>query len=86
MGGITVTIGEGLPRQNGVLVEMTAIEARTAAADAVSVLGIQGMLEVLIEHAGELLDAATAVDDKLARARAASDHRNLTNLKEKVHN
>jgi hypothetical protein len=81
-----ITIGEGIPRRNGVLVEMTSIEARTAAAEAANVLGIQGVLAVLIEHASELLDVAAEQNDKLARARAASDHRILVNLKEKVHN
>ena len=65
---------------------MTSIEARTAVADAAGRLGIQGVLEVLIEHAEGLLEAAAESNDKLARARAASDHRSLVNLKDKVHN
>lgn len=65
---------------------MTSIEARTAVADAATQLGIQGVLEVLIEHASSLLEEPHVVGDKLARARAASDHRSLVNLKDKVHN
>jgi hypothetical protein len=62
---------------------MTSIESRTAVANAALQLGIQGVLDVLIEHAAQQLE--DAVNDKLARARAASDHRALVNLRDKVH-
>lgn len=65
---------------------MTSIEARTAVAEGAAQLGIAGTLEVLIAHAEGLLEEASSKKDALARARAASDHRSLVNLKEKVHN
>lgn len=63
---------------------MTIAEARTAVTEAAAVLGVKGTLEVLVTHAEELLDQAGQTDDILARARAATDHRALVMLKDKV--
>jgi hypothetical protein len=65
---------------------MTTSEARTVAAEAAEKLGIRGMLDVLIEYANNELEALTTTNDKLARVRMASDHRQLVNTAEKVHN
>ena len=48
-------------------------------------LGIRGTLDVLIEYAERLIETIPS-SDRLAQFRAASDHRNLVNLRDKVHN
>lgn len=63
---------------------MTASEARNSVEAGVQFLGIKGALEVLIAYAEEQLDVAGQTDDMLARARAATDHRALVVLKDKV--
>lgn len=65
---------------------MTPIEARTAVAEASIVLGARGVLQVVTEHLDTELEAATARDDKWARAQLAHDHRALVNLTDKLHN
>lgn len=65
---------------------MTAIEARTAVAEASLVLGAKGVLEVVTEHLDTKLEDATAAGDKWARAQLAHDHRALVNLTDKLQN
>lgn len=63
---------------------MTTMEARTAVEEAAQTLGLRGVLDVLATYTNDLLEAATT--DKVARARLASDFRQLVNTAERMHN
>lgn len=65
---------------------MTPAEARDAVAAAAQQLGIRGVLTELAHYAEALLDSATESNDKVSRQRAATDHRSLVNLKDRVYN
>lgn len=63
---------------------MTRAEAIAAVSEALPVLTLREVLELCAERADQLRDDAG--DDKWARFRAASDHRNLLNLRDRINN
>lgn len=65
---------------------MTIGEARQGVADGVRLLGLKATIEIMEDFATELVDGFNDAGDKLARYRAASDHRNLVNLKDRLNN
>lgn len=61
---------------------MSPTEARDSVSAAIAALGFRGVLEQLAFEANQLTEAH--ISDKVNRARYASLHRSLVNLKDKI--